>query len=178
MIEDTFLKDGNFLEIGKVVSVHGIKGFIKVIAWCDDILIFKTLSFLYLNSEKVYKYKIQEIKFVKNSVLIAFEGIDSIEIAQKLIGKIIYVKRSDLKIKKGETYIKDLIGVKIFDFKDKNIYYGKIIQVIKTGANDVYQIVDDQNNEKFVPVIEDVIIKKDLANSKIYIKPLRGLFDV
>ncbi len=168
----------DFLEIGKVISVHGIKGFIKIVAWCDDILIFKTLGFLYLKYNGMFKYKINEVKFIKNFVLISFDGIKNVEDARKLIGEIVYVKRSDLKIKVGHVYIKDLIGVEIFDHEKKNIFYGKIVDVIKTGANDVYKIIDCDNIEKFVPVIKDVIIKKDLDNNKIYIKPLKGLFDV
>ena len=89
----------------------------------------------------MFKYKINEVKFIKNFVLISFDGIKNVEDARKLIGEIVYVKRSDLKIKEGHVYIKDLIGVEIFDHEKKNIFYGKIVDVIKT-------VIEEKNREE------------------------------
>lgn len=167
-----------YIELGKIATTHGISGFLKIYGWCDDLSIFKDLKEIYLDSYGKKKLDIDEIKLIKTYALIKFKDINTMNEAQKYKGEIIYIKRENLKIKEGEILIQDLIGVKIYDYLKQDIYYGEIREVIKTGANDVYVIFKDNEKEKLIPVIEDVIKSKDLKNGKIYINVIEGLFDV
>ena len=167
-----------YIELGKITTTHGINGFLKINGWCDNLNIFNDLKKIYLDKYGEESLKIKKTKFIKNFVLIKFEGINTIDEAQKYKNKIIYIKREDLNLNKDEVLIQDLIGIKIYDYLRQDIYYGKIREVIKTGANDVYVISKDKEKEKLIPVIDDVIKKKDLENGEIYINVIEGLFDV
>ena len=110
------MKKKAFLEIGKITSLHGIKGFLKLEGWCDDVYIFKSLRHIYLKKTDYEKIRIKDVKFVKNFPLILLENIEEIEEARKLIGKIIHAKREDLKIKEkkleeGKIYVKLIEGL-------------------------------------------------------------------
>ena len=167
-----------YIELGKITTTHGINGFLKINGWCDNLNIFNDLKKVYLDEYGEESLRIKKTKFIKNFVLIKFEGIDTIDEAQKYKDKVIYIKREDLKLNENEVLIQDLIGIRIYDYLKQDVYYGKIREVIKTGANDVYVISKDKEKKKLIPVIDDVIKKKDLENGEIYINVIEGLFDV
>ena len=55
--------------------------------------------------------------------------------------------------------------------------YGRITDVSKTGANDVWQVTDEAGTETLIPAIPDVVIGIDPENERVTIRPLKGLFD-
>ena len=112
----------------------------------------------------------------KSTAVLLFQGIDSIEKADLYRGKVLYINRDDVQLENGRYFIQDLLGLEVFDV-DTNKKYGIITEVFKTGANDVYQISDDKQNNYLIPVIHEVVIDIDIENSKIFIRPLRGIFD-
>lgn len=163
-----------YLEVGRITKTHGINGQLKVQPWCDspDILLdFKTL---YIKDKEV---KIDNAKRYKDSVLFSICGVDTLDKAQKFIGSIIYVERSKFPIKEGSYFIKDLIGMKVYDALNEDKYYGIIKNVLQPGANDVYEIEDNEKNTILIPAIKDVIKKVDINSNRMEIKPLKGMFD-
>ena len=55
--------------------------------------------------------------------------------------------------------------------------YGLITDVLKTGANDVYELTDSDGVIRMIPAIKQVIIETDIENKIMKIRPLNGLFD-
>ena len=108
-------------------------------------------------------------------VIAKLEGYDTPEAAEKLRNKILYMHRSDLELDENTYFIQDLIGIEVRD-ADTEFIYGKIADVMQTGANDVY-VVQGTNREYLVPAIPDVIISTDIDNNIMTIRPLEGLFE-
>lgn len=167
-----------YIEIGKVTTTHGIKGCLKVQPWFNDVDIIKNLNYIYTDSSGIIKNKIENIYYAKNHIIVKFETINSMEEAKRMNGKIIYAKREELNIKEGEILIQDLIGMEIYDYKEREKLYGRIKKVLETGANNVYVIENEEKKEKLIPAIDEVIKEKNYENEKIYIKVLEGMFDV
>lgn len=165
-----------FLEVGKIVSTHGLKGDVKVEPWCDDGNFLCEFKTLYFDANGVEKVKILSAKVHKNIVLMKFFGVDSIEQAELLRGKILFMDRNDINLPSGEHFIQDILGLNVFDV-DTNFCYGKVTDVLKTGANDVYQITDAKNKNYLIPVIKDVVCEVDVDNNFMKIRPLKGIFD-
>lgn len=166
----------SFLEIGRIVTTYGIKGDVKIVPWCDDSSIVTGLSHLFFDCEGKSLKHIESAKILKNVVIVKFLGIDSIECAQEVVGRIVYVDRKDITLSEGMYFIQDLIGMRIYDVDNKDVYYGQVVDVLQPGANDVYRTIDDNNVERLIPVIDDVVINVELDNNLIYIRPLEGLF--
>lgn len=162
------------MQIGKIVSTHGIAGDLKVVPWCDEINVLVDINTFIVDNSP---YRVEFIKPHKNILIIHLNGVDSIEKAQNYIGHILYTERSLYPIKTGSYFITDLLGVKVFDADDKERFYGAISDVIKTGANDVYVLKDNSGREKLIPAILDVICKVDIKNRRMLIKPIPGLFN-
>ena len=163
-----------FLEAGKIVGTHGIRGEMRVEVWCDSPEFFCQLNTVYLNEGKT-PIKVKSRPH-KNIALVKAQGVESIDDAEKLRGKILYMNRNDVSLDDGEYFIQDLMGLEVYDV-DSGVLYGKITDVFPTGANDVYQITDDNKKDYLIPVIDDVVISIEPENGKVLIKPLKGIFD-
>ncbi len=164
-----------FLEAGKIVGTHGIQGELRVDPWCDSADFLDRFKTLYWD-KGVQKLEVVSSRVHKTQLLLKLKGIDSIEQGDILRGKVIYINRDDVRLEKGRYFMQDLIGMSVFD-ADTCIYYGTLTEIIRTGANDVYQITSEDKKNYLIPAIPDVIIDINITNSKMQIRPMRGIFD-
>lgn len=163
-----------YLEIGKIVGTHGVRGELRAECWCDSPQFFASFKKLYFDEGK------EKIDVVsrphKNIALVKIKGVDTVEQADLLRGRVLYVSRKDIKLPKGTNFIQDIIGLEVVDV-DTNEVYGKVTEVIKTGANDVYEVKDEKGKAYYVPVIKDVVIETSPKKGKVFLKPMKGIFD-
>ncbi|MCC8069590.1 MAG: ribosome maturation factor RimM [Ruminococcus sp.] len=160
-----------FLEIGKIVNVHGLKGEVKVYPWCDSPEFLCEFETLYTHQGKNI-ITVEKSRVQKNMVIMKINGIDTIEQAQTMKNMVIYMNRDDVELTEGSYFIQDLIGLEVYD-ADTNAFYGTLIDVLETGANDVYTIQNEElHKEYLIPAIPDVVISIDIENNKMTIKPL------
>lgn len=164
----------NYLEIGKVVGTHGIQGELRVECWCDSPDFVSKFKNLYFNEGKE-KLDVKSRPH-KNIALVKVKGVDSIEQADLLRGRVLYMKRSDAKLPKGVHFVQDLVGLEIKDFESGTVF-GTLTDVLKTGANDVYELKNSEGKTYYIPVIPDVV--KEICPEKGYvlITPMKGIFD-
>ena len=163
-----------FLEIGKIVGTHGVKGMVRIQAWCDSVDFLKGFKCFYIDAEK-RKLELTSIKPNGNVVIAQIKGVETIEQAEKLRNKVFYIKRDDAKLPEGRYFISELIGCAVFD-ADTNASLGTLVDVSETGANDVWHIKKDEK-EYLVPAIPSVIVSVDIEKEIILLKPLKGIFD-
>jgi len=164
-----------FIEIGKIVNSYGIKGFMKIIPYTDDIRRFDQLKSIYIEKkkQKIF-FKIEEIKYQKNLVLIKLEGINSINDIEEYKNCYIKIERKNaINLPKDTYFIIDLIGLEVYT--DKNILLGNIIDIFPTGSNDVYVVKDKLGKQVLLPAISEVIKDIDIQNKKVVVHLLPGL---
>lgn len=164
----------DFLEIGKIVGTHGVRGMIRIQPWSDNGDFLTKFKNFYLENGKT-KIEMDKITPHGNVVISAIKGVNTIEDAEKLRNQILYIKRSDVKLPKGRYFVSEIIGSKVIDAEtDEQI--GILTDVSQTGANDVWHIKKGEK-EYLVPAIPDVVIDVDINNDVVKIKPLKGIFD-
>ena len=163
------------LEIGKIVTIFGIKGEVKVQPWCDDPALLCELDTLYWKSGT--PVKVERARVQKNMVVMKLEGTDTPEDAQKLRNHVLHMSRDDVELEEGSYFIADLIGLTVRDTATGEVY-GTLSDVTETGANDVYHIKTADGRLLLVPAIPDVIDRVDIAGGVMEITPLDGLFDL
>lgn len=160
-----------YLETGKIVNVHGLKGEVKVYPWCDSPELLCDFDILYTNQGK-QSIEIEYARVQKNMVIMKIKGIDTVEQANQLRNKVIFLNRDDLLLDDDTYFIQDLIGLEVFD-ADDNTFYGILSDVLDTGANDVYTIKNEELHKEFlIPAIPQVVISTDIENNIMKIKPL------
>lgn len=163
-----------YLEAGKIVTIHGIKGEVKIMPYCDSAELFCEFDRFFLGKNHT-EIGVERSRVQKNMVIAKLEGIDTPEEAEKLRNKILFMHRDDLVLDDGTYFIQDLIGMEAKD-ADSGFVYGKIVDVMQTGANDVY-VVKGEEKEYLIPAIADVVVSTDIDSNIILIRPLEGLFD-
>lgn len=164
-----------FLEIGKIVATQGIRGEFRVQYYCDSAEVLCDFDTLYLDKGKT-EVTVHRAYPHKNIVVMKLEGIDKIEQAQPLVGKLLYLNRDDAELEEGLYFIQDIIGLTVKD-ADTGEVYGKISEVYQNGASDVYSIRKDDGRELLFPCIDEVVISTDIDAGEMLIRPLPGLFD-
>ncbi len=164
-----------FLDTGKIVGTHGIRGEVRIDPWCDSPEFLCAFKKLYLdeNGETFIEVKSRPHKHI---VLAKIKGVDTIEQAERLRGKIVYINRADIQLDEGVNFVQDLLGLEVTDTESGRVY-GKITDVLRTGANDVYEITDDSGKKYLAPVIDEVIRETNVDGGYIKITPMKGLFD-
>ncbi|MBQ2705105.1 MAG: 16S rRNA processing protein RimM [Clostridia bacterium] len=165
----------SFLETGKITGTHGVRGEMRVHPWCDSPEFLTEFKRLYLDDKGEEYIKVVRSRAHGNMVILKADGIDTIEQAEKLRNKVLYISRKDAKLEEGAYFVQDLIDCKVID-ADSDKEYGILSDVSQTGANDVWHIKTEKG-EVLIPAIPDVVQDIDAEKGVITIRALKGLFD-
>ncbi len=165
----------NLLEIGQIVNSYGIKGFLKVVPYTDDVTRYGNLKTIYIEKNKKLEEKeIEEVKYHKNLVLLKLKGIDDIDETLQYKNCLIKIDRKDaVELPEDSYFIVDLIDMEVYTDEEK--FLGKIVDVFPTGSNDVYVVKDELGKQTLLPAIGDVIKNVDVANKKMIVHLIEGL---
>ncbi len=165
-----------YIDTAKVVNTHGLRGDVKLEPWTDDPELFFDIDTLYLDAEGKKPLTIENVRPQKGLLLVKFQDIDTVEEAEKLRNKVLYIHRDDIPMEEGEYLIQDLLGSQIVD-ADSGKTYGKLQEITFSGASDIYHIKFADGSIQLLPAIDDTIIETDLEAGIIRIRPLKGLWD-
>ena len=164
-----------YFEIGQIVNTFGIKGFVKVNPFTDDMQRFGELNYVFVvRNKELLKMQIEEVKYHKNVVLVKFKGVEDINMAEQYKGCYIRIKREDArKLPKDTYFIADLIGVSVFDENDN--FLGKVNDIYNNKVHDIYVIKDDLGKQKLLPSTKEIIKQIDVENDRIVVHLIDGL---
>ena len=163
-----------FLQVGVISSTHGIRGEVKVFPTTDDKERFLDLKEVLLDTGKEQiPLEIQNVRFFKQVVILKFKGIDHINDIERYKGRPLFVEREHaVPLEADEYYIADLIGMDVITDEGEE---GKLVDVIETGANEVYVVEFDKYGEVLIPAIHDCILDVDIEAMSMKVHLLEGL---
>ena len=164
-----------YFEIGQIVNTFGIKGFVKINPFTDDLERFEELKSVFVvKNKELIEIQIEEVKYHKHLVLVKFKGIEDINMAEKYKGCYIKIKRENARKLPEDTYfIADLIGIKVYD--ENGNLLGKVDDIYNNKSTDIYVIKDDLGKQILLPVTKEVIKQIDVDNDKIVVHLIDGL---
>lgn len=163
-----------YLEVGRIVGTHGIQGEMRVECWANEPGFLSRFRTLYLDGGATALSV--ACRPHKNVALVRVKGVATIEQADELRGKVLYINRDDVRLDEGEHFVQDIIGLKVTD-ADSGAVYGEVRDVLKTGSNDVYEMAGEDKKLYYIPVIPDIVDRFDFERGAVYIHPMKGLFD-
>jgi len=158
-----------FIEAGRVANTHGIHGNIRLEPWADSADFFSEFEQIYIDEKPV---KLISAKRHKDCLIVALEGIDDIDAAIKLKGKVFKIRKADVKLEEGKFFIADLIGLSALD-ADTGGELGCITDVLVLPSHNVYVIKGQR--EILVPAVSEFIIETDLDKGYVKIRLIEGL---
>ncbi|WP_313580601.1 ribosome maturation factor RimM [Lacrimispora sp.] len=167
----------NLLRVGVISSTHGVRGEVKVYPTTDDVNRFKSLKNVILDTGREHMdLEIQGVKFFKNMVILKFKGYDSIDDIEKYKGKDLLITRDQaVVLGPDENFIVDLIGLRVVTEDGEE--FGTLTDVIKTGANDVYEVKTAEGKEVLLPAIKECVLNVDLTEGTVTVHIMDGLLD-
>lgn len=164
-----------YLECGKIVNTHGIRGGVKLESWCDTPDDLAALKKVFLKKGKEYIcHKVKRASVFKQFVLFELDGINDINTAEMLKGSIVYADRDDISIDEDAFFIADIIGLPVIDLESGE-EIGKLSDVMNLGASDLYEI-NTKNGKKLIPAVPEFIKKIDLDRG-IFVSLIEGMLD-
>lgn len=158
-----------FINIGKIISTHGLKGELKVLSN------FSQKEKVFIRNFKIYingtSYNILSWRKHQQYDLITFEEINDIAKAINFKQKNIYLKRSDLNLKDNDYLREDLVQMQVCN---EETLLGVVDKIIN---NNNYILLDIKTKKHFyIPYNEHFISKIDIENNKIFVKNTEGLY--
>ena len=157
-----------YMETGKIVNTHGIKGELKVEPWSDTPDFLLELDRIFI--DKV-EFTVESARIHQNHVLMKLTGIESIDDAMRYKNKLIFFDRDDVELEEDSYYIQDLLGFDAYDLRQEKII-GRLTNVEEYPAGDMYIVRKDGA----MHMIPEVFLKEvDLENKKIIFETIKGL---
>ena len=153
-----------FVEAGEIVTTHGVRGEVKVLPWLDDAEMLCEFDRCRLDGKE---YTIDQCRVQKTCNLVKLRGIDTMEDAQKLRGKVIELFRED--IDDEVIFAAELVGMGVYA---DGVCIGKITEVLDYPGNSVY-VVD--NGKYMLPAVKEFILSTDMEKNEMQVKLIEGM---
>ena len=165
-------QNNTHLIVGRFGGVYGIKGWLRISSFTrpsDNIFSYSPWLLELNGSWK--EISLEEFQKRGERFFVKILGIDSPEDARQYINCDVAITSEQLpSLKKGEYYWRDLINLKVIN--QNGILLGEVSEIIETGANDVFVIIDNDNSEQkiLIPSVMGIYINKiDLIEQAIYV---------
>lgn len=171
--------ESELISIGQTFKPQGLKGELKC-----DISLPSNFSFLELINQRVIlknskggkkEFVIEDIRSSNRGFVLKFQGVDSIEDTDELIGGELFLPKASFKqLPENEFFIDELIGLKIYDCKDsafeEALEVGEVKEVLFYPANHLLKIELKSTLQIFLlPLVDEYVKKIDLENKKIFV---------
>ena len=166
-----------YLEVGKIVTTHGIKGELKVSITTDTLTRFNPGNRLYMKKGNEYlETIIDSFRMHKNMALITVNNLKNINDVLGYVGLVLYVNRDELDdLNEGQYYYEDLIGLDVYDKTFETGKIGEVVDVIEVPQGEILRIRLNNGKKALVPFVDEFIIDVDIENNILIISSVEGL---
>lgn len=170
------MSDAPFVPVGRIVKVHGLNGEVSVVPSAGPpFAIPEQLAVWVVPPLDIpTEVTIESVRPGPKGPLIKLSGISDRSAAEALRGRTLVARPADLPEEWADE-AEDDVGLRVIDVDRGDI--GTIVDVIVTGANDVWVLRDGPYGEVLVPVIDDVVLEIDEAEGTATVRLLPGLID-
>ena len=154
-----------FLEAGEVVSTHGLRGEMKVLPWADSPDFLTDYDRVRIDGKD---YKVESCRIQKTCNLLKVNGIDSMEQAQAMRGKVVEIYRCDAP--DDLIFAVELIGMKV---ENNGEYIGDITDVLDYPGNKVYVV--EGHHKYMIPAVKAFVLSTDLDANLMQVSLIEGM---
>ncbi len=163
-----------YLECGRIIGAHGVKGLVTVESWCDSASVLASRKRVYMEKSGEYvEYAVLTAGAAGGNVIMNI-GLPSREAAQGLKNTVLYLKRCDIPVPRGAVLISDMIGLPVID-ADSGENYGTLSDVTDAPRGKLYTVTGAKG-DVLIPDRPEFIKKID-TDTAVYITPIPGFFD-
>ena len=154
-----------YIEAGEIVNTHGVRGEVKVLCWLDAPEMLCEFDRCRIAGKD---YEMESVRVQKTCNLVKLSGVDTMEDAQKLRGKVLELYRED--IDDEVIFAAELIGMEVFA-EGENI--GTIREVLDYPGNAVYVVRGE--HEYMIPAVKQFILSTDMERNVMQVRLIEGM---
>ena len=167
-----------WLTVGRVVNTHGIRGEVKVLPSTDfpgeRFAPGSRLTLHAPDSSAAAEVEVASAREHKGTYLVSFKGFDNINQVLPYKGWTVKVPASRrVPLGEGEYYFHEIIGCAVVTEEGEEL--GRISEILRPGANDVWVVERPQGRPALIPYIADVVLDVDVAAKRVTIRLMEGL---
>ena len=154
-----------YIKAGEIVTTHGVRGEVTVLPWVDSPEILSEFDRCRIDGGE---YKMESCRVQKTCNLVKLSGIDTMEAAQTMRGKVLELYRED--IDDEVIFAAELIGVEVFE---DGVKIGDITEVLDYPGNSVYVVKGEKSY--MIPAVKAFILNTDIDGNRMDVKLLEGM---
>lgn len=162
------MKKDKYLECGKIVNTHGIRGEVKIVPWADSPEFLCGLPALYIDGKAM---KVRSARVHKGNVIALLEGVDDVNAAMLLKEKVVSLSRDDVDLPKGTFYLADIVGLKVIDENGREL--GTLDDILAPSLQQVYVVKGER--EIMIPAVPEFILETNVEGGYIKVRLLEGM---
>lgn len=162
----------DFLVIGRVARPWGLRGDLKIQVLSDIPDRFERLARVFIDRVP-YSVVVSRVEG-NGAARLVLRGIRSREAADSLRGQFVEIPAAEAgDLPEGVYYHFQIVGLRVVDEDEKPL--GTIVEIVPTGANDVYVVRPETGPDILVPAIDEVIQGIDLKQGNVTVRIIEGL---
>lgn len=165
-----------YIAIGKILRPHGVKGFVKAVAYSGLPDRFSCLKSVYVQGrEGLIGYRIERWQLLNELTLLKLQGVENREEAQKLTNvEMLVPEEQKVPLPQNSYFVHDLIGIEVFDTTGRKL--GILQEVLSNGGGDLYQ-VQTTRGELLIPAVSEFVKQVDVSQKRMIVKLIEGMMD-
>lgn len=157
-----------YIEAGKIVNTHGVRGEVKIQVWLDSPEFLKKFKTVYIENKAV---KLISGRVHKGFLIAVLDGVEDVNAAMCYKNKTVFIDRNDAKLPKGAFFLQDIIGAEVVNEDGTKV--GVLEDILETPASDVYVVRGE--TEHLIPAVDEFIISTDAENGIITVRLIEGM---
>ena len=153
-----------FIKAGEIVTTHGVRGEVKVLPWVDSPEVLCEFDRCRIDGKEYT----MDCRIQKTCNLVKLSGVDTMEAAQAMRGKVLELYRDD--IDDEVIFADELLGVVVFS---GGVEIGKIVDVLDYPGNMVYVVRGE--HEYMIPAVNAFVLSTDLEKNEMQVRLIEGM---
>ena len=158
-----------YIEAGKIVNTHGIRGEVRIMSWLDTpeaLCGFRTLY-----PEGAAPLTVRSARVHKGTVIASFDGLDSVNDVMGLKGKTVSILREDAKLPAGHFFLSDLLGAAVST--EDGTPLGTLTEILDLPAQRVYVVRGER--EHLIPAVPEFVLRSDPEAGTVTVRLIEGM---
>ena len=160
------------VELGKIVGTHGVRGEVRAENWLDAPL-WKSLKSVFAGDDEL---ELEAARPHKSFMLLKLRGVDDIDAALALRGRLLTVPRARIRLPAGQYLDSDLYGFSVFDERTHSVL-GTLREVRESPASLLY-VVEGEGRELLIPAVPAFDRGADLTARVLRVETIEGMTEL
>ena len=157
-----------YLEAGKIVNTHGVRGEVKIQPWADSPAFLQGFQTIYIDGAPV---RVLGSRVHKACLIAALEGVADVNAAMRLKNKTVFIDRDDASLEPGAFFLQDIVGASVRD--ESGAELGTLADVLELPAGNVYVVRGPR--EILIPAVPEFVLETDVDAGVVTVRLIEGM---